>query len=330
MIAGRVSAGIVHDFELIEIQITQRMLAVAAACRVQNPAKALFEFSPIREAGQRIVACLVGELPRHAVGSGHVAAGSAVSLKGVGLVENGFAADGVHPQLTGGADNCQLQIVELTIALDLLAVCPGDLFVRADGREPLRVGESEQVLGRVTGDLVVALGQVTQAEIGIEFPEPVRGGLREVTKTLFAPAQPFFRTPALRHVDDGALNGRCAVPLHDADDVLQGYDGAVFAYRVELVLAGRGLAAHAGLHVAAAAFALVGGNVILHAAQRHQLLGRVVAEDGGVGTVEEQRRPVPVDENPLDRALDEVAEAVLAVLELYSEFRVRCHQWYLR
>ncbi len=95
---------------------------------------------------------------------------------------------------------------------------------------------------------------------------------------------------------------------------------------VELVV-GRGrLPAHARLHVTPAALALVGREMLVHAAERHELLRRVVAEDGRIGLVHEQRLPVPVNQDPLDRALDEVPESILAVLELDPELGVLGHQ----
>ena len=60
--------------------------------------------------------------------------------------EHGFAADGVYAPLAVGADDLQLQIVELFGAFELLDVCQADFLVRADGLQPLRMRETEQVL----------------------------------------------------------------------------------------------------------------------------------------------------------------------------------------
>ena len=162
VIACCVTAGIVDDFELIEIQIAKRVFAIAAARRVQHAMQTLFKLAPVDQSGQIIVTCLVGQLARHAMRPGDVAAGAAVTLESAVLVEYGLSADGVHARLTVGADNCEVQILELTVFLQLLDVHFARRVSGANGLQPLGVSEAQQMLGGIAGNVVVALGEVAE------------------------------------------------------------------------------------------------------------------------------------------------------------------------
>ena len=64
VVAGGMPAGVVHDLESIEIQIAQRVRAIAGLRRVHGLLQAPFEFTAIHQPGERIVAGLIGHLPR--------------------------------------------------------------------------------------------------------------------------------------------------------------------------------------------------------------------------------------------------------------------------
>ncbi len=63
-VAGQMPAGVVHDLEAIEVQVTQHVLTVAAVTAVHRFFETTFEFAAIHEAGKRIVRGLIGHLPR--------------------------------------------------------------------------------------------------------------------------------------------------------------------------------------------------------------------------------------------------------------------------
>src|SRR5258706_10064848 len=62
LIAGCVSAGIVDDFELIEIQVHHHVLSPLVGGRVEGQFEAVFKLGAVDQVGQLIVARMVGEL----------------------------------------------------------------------------------------------------------------------------------------------------------------------------------------------------------------------------------------------------------------------------
>ncbi len=59
-VAGLVAAGIVDDLELVEVDVQQRIGALAALRAEQRPVQAIVELAPVDEAGERVVARLPG------------------------------------------------------------------------------------------------------------------------------------------------------------------------------------------------------------------------------------------------------------------------------
>jgi hypothetical protein len=60
------TAGVVHHFEVIQIQVAQRVADVAGLGGVHGLLQPPFEFTPIHQPGQGIVARLIGHLARQA------------------------------------------------------------------------------------------------------------------------------------------------------------------------------------------------------------------------------------------------------------------------
>ena len=60
-VARLVTAGIVDDLELVQVDVQQRVGALAALRRQQRPVQAIVEFATVDEPGQRIVARLLGQ-----------------------------------------------------------------------------------------------------------------------------------------------------------------------------------------------------------------------------------------------------------------------------
>ncbi len=181
----------------------------------------------------------------------------------------------------------------------------GDLEASfADESAPLHAGNGFE-----------AFRQVGEAVLLVRFPEPVAGGLREVGETFLALQQRPLGAFELGDVENGILNRRRAIPVDHAHQILQCDDGTILAHRVVLVgIRGR-LSAHPVVAELAQALELVGRDQPLHGADGKQLVDGVVAVDAGIGLVDEQRRPVPVNEYALDGSFDQVAELLFALLE---------------
>jgi len=71
-VAGDVTAGVVDDLELIEVQVADRVAGAGRLCGIERPLQAHLELAPVDQAGERVVARLVRELPRQLVRFGDV------------------------------------------------------------------------------------------------------------------------------------------------------------------------------------------------------------------------------------------------------------------
>ena len=65
-------AGVIHDLELVQIQIAERVLSVAAACALYRLLQPNLKLAAIDKAGQRIVPRLPGHLSRHITQGGDI------------------------------------------------------------------------------------------------------------------------------------------------------------------------------------------------------------------------------------------------------------------
>ena len=61
-VAGAVAAGVVDDLELVEVEVAQRVGRLARLGAAQRPLEPLLELAAVDEAGQHVVARVVGEL----------------------------------------------------------------------------------------------------------------------------------------------------------------------------------------------------------------------------------------------------------------------------
>ena len=66
VVAGRVAAGVVHHLEAIEIEVAQRVRRIAGLRGVHGLLQPPLELAAIDEAGERVVARLIGHLAREA------------------------------------------------------------------------------------------------------------------------------------------------------------------------------------------------------------------------------------------------------------------------
>ena len=62
LIAGHVAAGVIYQLELIQIEITKRILGGFPLGRFQHTPQAAFKFAAINQSGQSIVGSLVRDL----------------------------------------------------------------------------------------------------------------------------------------------------------------------------------------------------------------------------------------------------------------------------
>ena len=63
-VARDMTARIVDDLELVEVHVQHRVLAVPLLRGFEQVLQAPFEFPPVGQAGERVVARLIGHLPR--------------------------------------------------------------------------------------------------------------------------------------------------------------------------------------------------------------------------------------------------------------------------
>ena len=153
---------------------------------------------------------------------------------------------------------------------------------------------------------------VGEAKIRVYFPEPVGRGLGEIVNPLFAFAQGLEGLDLLGHVDEGRLDGRAAIPFHDAVDRLQPKHRSVLAQVTAGVARRGGLAALPRVAIARQAFAVFRRHDLAYRVRGEDLARVVVAEHLGQRLVEKQGLPVSMNEHPLDRALDQVSVLLLA------------------
>ena len=66
IVAGGVAAGIVDDFEMIQVEIAQRVPGIAGLRGIQSLLQPPLELAPVDESGKGIVAGLIGHLPSQA------------------------------------------------------------------------------------------------------------------------------------------------------------------------------------------------------------------------------------------------------------------------
>ncbi len=72
-VAGAVTAGVVHHLELVEVDVQQHVLALAALRGGHGGFEPRIEFAPVDEPGERVVAGLVRQRALQAPLLGHVA-----------------------------------------------------------------------------------------------------------------------------------------------------------------------------------------------------------------------------------------------------------------
>ena len=143
--------------------------------------------------------------------------------------------------------------------------------------------------------------------------DSLKGTVYEVLKLPLAGAQGRLGALALRDVDDGRQDHRIAVPGDDARPVLQPDQGAVLAHPLELVGRWRLFATQARLRVAVEACLVAGRDDGVFGHHFDDLPRAVVPEDVGIGLVGEDGIEPPGDEDSLNRALEQAAEALLAL-----------------
>ncbi len=56
-------AGIIHDLELVKVHVQQGVCCRLCAGMSNGTFYPMFKFTPVYQAGKRIVRCLVGQLP---------------------------------------------------------------------------------------------------------------------------------------------------------------------------------------------------------------------------------------------------------------------------
>jgi len=73
LVGDGMSAGIVDQLELVEVDVEKRMLPAFLVCQMQHAAQAALELRTIDEPGQTVVGRPMVHLPRHASLLGHIA-----------------------------------------------------------------------------------------------------------------------------------------------------------------------------------------------------------------------------------------------------------------